>query len=170
MNSRILFLPLLIIIVVILYKQRKNKTENSNNSNNEVEEPIIEMENIFYDKIQSGSEAYKLLAIYSQYDLMFLKSLFLSEQIPYHTEFEHMSRLKPGIEINNYNGTYFYILDEDYEDSIKVVDAYLESKSNDITIKTKIRNVAEMALMGWYIQPNSTASIKVFRKSKKTSG
>jgi len=43
-----------------------------------------EMEIIFFNEISKDNRPYKLLGIYFPFDLMIIKSLFMSEQIPYY--------------------------------------------------------------------------------------
>jgi hypothetical protein len=87
----------------------------------------IEMENIFIDEINKGEKSYKLTEIYDQVDLMFLKSLFQSEQIPYKMEFEHGSTFYAGTPIIE---TVVYVLEKDQADAIKILEEYNKSKSH----------------------------------------
>jgi hypothetical protein len=87
----------------------------------------IEMENIFFNEVEKGERPYKLTEIYNQVDLMFLKSLFQSEQIPYKMEFEHGSALYAGTSIIE---TAVYVLEKDKADALKILEEYNKSKSN----------------------------------------
>jgi hypothetical protein len=91
----------------------------------------IEMENIFFSEVKKGEKPYKLIDVYDQVDLMFVKSLFQSEQIPYKTEFEHGSTIyagTPAIE------TAVYVLEKDREDAIKIMEEYTKSKLKNIRL------------------------------------
>jgi hypothetical protein len=85
----------------------------------------IEMENIFLNEIKKGEKSCKLIDVYDQVDLMFIKSLFQSEQIPYKIEFEHSSTLYAGTPIIE---TAVYILEKDIEDANKILEEYDKSK------------------------------------------
>ena len=127
-----------------------------------------EMEIMFFNKISKENRPYKLLNIYFPFDLMIIKSLFMSEQIPYYVEFEHLMGVKPFVQIINYNNTNFYILEEDYNDAIIVLDNYLEAKSlNNYKAKEKIRNIVELALISWVIySPQNNLGIEVNYKRR----
>ena len=133
--------------------------------NNENEETLDynEMEMIFFDKISEKNRPYKLLNIYFPFDLMIIKSLFMSEQIPYYAEFEHFMGVRPCVQIINYNNTNFYILEEDYNDAIIVLENYLKTKTlNNYKIKEKIRNIFELACMNWLIYtPQNNLGIEI---------
>jgi len=125
-----------------------------------------EMEIIFFNRISKENRPYKLLNIYFPFDLMIIKSLFMSEQIPYYAEFEHFMGVRPFVQIINYNNTNFYILEEDYNDAIIVLENYLKTKSfNNYKIKEKIRNIFELAMISWVIySPQNNLGMEINRK------
>jgi hypothetical protein len=122
-----------------------------------------EMEIIFFNKISKDNRPYKLLNIYFPFDLMIIKSLFMSEQIPYYVEFEHFMGVKPFVQIINYNNTNLYILEEDYNDAIIVLENYLKTKTfNNYKIREKIRNLFELAAISWVIySPQNNLGIEI---------
>jgi hypothetical protein len=122
-----------------------------------------EMEKIFFDKISEKNRPYKLLNIYFPFDLMIIKSLFISEQIPYYVEFEHFMGVRPFVQIINYNNTNLYILEADYNDAIIVLEKYLETKTlNNNKIKEKIRNLFELLLINWVVlSPQNNLGIEI---------
>jgi hypothetical protein len=92
--------------------------------NMKTDDENINMENIFLNEVEKGEKPYKLTDVYDQVDLMFLKSLFQSEQIPYKMEFEHGSALyagSPTIE------TAVYVLEKDKADANKILEEYNKS-------------------------------------------
>jgi hypothetical protein len=97
----------------------------------EINEEMIEMEDIFLNEIKKGEKSCKLIDVYDQVDLMFIKSLFQSEQIPYKIEFEHGSTLYAGTSIIE---TTVYILEKDLEDVNKILEEYNKSKLKNIKI------------------------------------
>jgi hypothetical protein len=110
------------------------------------------VEELFFIKIKKGSRPYKLLSIYFPFDLMMIKSLFISEQIPYYVEFEHFMAVRPFIYCINYNNTNLYILEEDYGDAIMIINNYSGNRiSKKYEIKTVIRNLVEMLVIAWII-------------------
>jgi len=74
--------------------------------------------------------------------------------------------VKPFVQINNYNNTNLYILEEDYNDAIIVLENYLKTKSfNNYKIKEKIRNLFELATISWVIySPQNNLGIEINRK------
>jgi cbb3-type cytochrome oxidase subunit 3 len=125
-----------------------------------------EMEKMFFDKISGKNRPYKLLNIYFPFDLMFIKSLLLSEQIPYYVEFEHFMSIRPFVQIINYNNTNLYILEEDYNDAIIVTENYLKTKTlNKYEIKEVFGNLIELALMNWVaLSPQNNLGIEIIYK------
>jgi hypothetical protein len=122
-----------------------------------------DIEKMFFYKIRNGDKSYKLLSIYTPFDLMMVRSLLLSEQIPYYVEFEHLMKVRPFVHILNYNNSNLYILEEDYDDAIIVIDNYIKTKElNKYKIKNTFRNIFEFLLIGWVIPaPNNILGIDV---------
>jgi hypothetical protein len=111
-----------------------------------------EIENIFFENIKMGKSAYKLLRIYTSFDLMMIKSFFISENIPYFVEFEHLMKIYPFVKCGNYNNSNIYILDEDYNDAIIVINNYLKNKKfNEYKVKNVLWNVFEYLLMNYVV-------------------
>jgi hypothetical protein len=154
---------MVIFCIVRFFVEDKNITEKESMDYNE-------MEIIFFKKISKVNRPYKLLNIYFPFDLMIIKSLFMSEQIPYYVEFEYFMGVKPFVQIINYNNTNFYILEEDYNDAIIVLENYLKTKIfNNYKIKEKIRNIFEFAFISWVIySPQNNLGIEInYKKQKK---
>jgi hypothetical protein len=86
----------------------------------------IEMETVFLNEIEKGEKSCKLIDVYDQVDLMFVKSLFQSEQIPYKIEFEHGSTLYAGSPVIE---TAVHILEKDLVDANKILEEYEKSKN-----------------------------------------
>jgi hypothetical protein len=132
------FIIVLVIISVALWivfknirQKNKNSLGNDNKDTMEIHDEKIEMENIFINEVKKGEKACKLMDVYDQMDLMFVKSLFQSEQIPYKIEFEHGSTIyagSPTIE------TAVYILEKDHEDAIKIIEEYDKTKLQNIKL------------------------------------
>jgi len=76
--------------------------------------------------------------------------------------------LRPFVQIINYNNTNFYILEEDYNDAIIVLENYMQTKSfNNYKIKEKIRNIFELAMISWVIySPQNNLGIEINRKDE----
>jgi hypothetical protein len=152
----------IIIFCIVRYFAIHKKAENKETLD------YNEMEKIFFNKISEKNRPYKLLNIYFPFDLMIIKSLFISEQIPYYVEFEHLMRLKPFVQIINYNNTNLYILEEDYNDAIIVLENYLTTKTlNNYRVKEKIRNLFELLVISWVVySPLNNLGIEINYKSK----
>jgi hypothetical protein len=130
----IIFAVVVIISWIVIGTIRpKNKSNNENDINNKdvMENEEIEMENIFSDEVKKGEKPFKLMDVYDQIDVMLLKSLFQSEQIPYKIEFEHGSRIYAGSSIIE---TAVFILEKDREDAIKILEEYDKAKLKNIEI------------------------------------
>jgi len=127
------------------------------------------IEKLFFEKIKEGNISYKLLSIYTPFDLMMIKSLFISENIPYYVEFEHLMGLRPFVQSLNYNDVKFYILEEDYNDAIIVINSYIENKNlNEYKIKSVLRNVFEYLIIAWIVpSPQNYLGIDVSYKNEK---
>jgi hypothetical protein len=150
-----------------IYKKIKENAKNRKTDINDRKENIEKtMEDVYFEQIESGSRPYKLLAVYDQYDLMFIKMLFQNEQIPFYIEFENMNMLRPGVRIECFNDSFVYILDEDYEDALTVVKSYIESERSisDIKGKTKVRNIVEFAIGGYFMPKNNFGNIEIYSK------
>ena len=125
------------IVIVILYyiirfflKKRKV-----------IEKEVLDyndIENKFFEEVKKGKSRYKLLKIYTSFDLMMIKSLFISEGIPYYIEFGYLMKIYPFLHCANYNNANMYILEEDYDDSINVIKNYIKNKNFS---EYKLRNV-----------------------------
>jgi len=125
-------------------------------------------ENMFFEKIREGKPAYKLLRIYTPFDLMMIKSYFISENIPYYIEFEHLMKIYPFIQCANYNNTNVYILEEDYNDAIIVINNYIKYKNlNEYKIKNVFWGTFEYLLMSYVvISPQKYLSIDINYKKE----
>jgi ABC-type antimicrobial peptide transport system permease subunit len=164
-----------IILIIIFALLGKNNEENKNEAvetseNNDM--AINEIEEQFFNEVNNGKEKYRFLKIDNQFDLMFIKSLFQSEDIPYYVEFENISRIRPGMyvgDLGNYN--LLYILDDDYNDALKIVKKYIrtkkENKKDNENKKENIRNLAEVLFGNWKVPSASdTNGIEVLYKNK----
>jgi len=122
-----------------------------------------ENEYIFFKNIYNGKPFYKLLSIYTPFDLMMIRSFFISENIPYYVEFEHLMKVYPFIHGENYNNTNIYILYEDYNDAIFIINNYIKSKNiNEYNIKNTFKGLLEYLIMGWVVtSPENTIGFDV---------
>jgi ABC-type antimicrobial peptide transport system permease subunit len=150
----------LILFISIFALFAKNKEGNSNENDVKDDSENNEIEELFFKEVSSGKEKYRFLKISSQFDLMFIKSLFQSESIPYYVEFEKISRTRPGMyvgDLGNYN--LLYILDDDYDDALEVVKNYMQTKKhnkeNISENKENIRNLSEVIIGNWKV-PSAT--------------
>jgi hypothetical protein len=90
-----------------------------------------EIEDIFSNEVMKGEKPCKLMDVFDQLDLMFIKSVLQSGQIPYKIENENSSRIysgSPAIE------TSVYVLEKDYKDAIAVLEEYNKAKKNNDNI------------------------------------
>ena len=167
----IVFLIILILIFGLLGRFKNNNEENNINLENDNDLNILQtIEEQFFDEVKNGKEKIKFLKIHNQFDLMFIKSLLQSENIPYYVEFENISKTRPGMyigDLGNYN--LLYILDEDYGDAIEIVKNYIKTKSDINTnideAKDNARNFGEILLGNWKVSSaNDTDGIEIIEK------
>jgi hypothetical protein len=131
-------------VFIFLYKNENSEKKETLDYN--------EMENTFFQKTKGENFAYKLLRIYNPFDLMMIKSFFISENIPYYVEFEHFMKIYPFVHSANYNNANIYILDEDYDDAVLVINSYIKNKNlNEYKIKYAFRGVFEYLFMNWVV-------------------
>jgi hypothetical protein len=157
MNTLLMFAVISLVLIYAIARKYKEKHHGSDNSKKkpdaEITDELVEMEDIFFEKIRNGATEIRFLDIYTQYDLMILKSLFQSEGIPYRTEFECLAKVKSGPHIGGQNNIYLYILKEDIDDAIELVKNYLQSKqlddNNEKENLNRIRNAVEFLIFAW---------------------
>lgn len=83
-----------LLLIIAYYWYFTSKRVNSI----QPEDPY-DMKDIFIDEVANGEKSYRIAFIYSLSDLIIIKSLFQSEQIPFFCEFEHLSKIKTGLPI-----------------------------------------------------------------------
>ena len=129
----IIFLAIIIAIFALfrIKFEDKNDIKNEGNDNEKIinENDKIEIEKVFFENVKNGEKALKIMTIYNQLDLMFVKSLFQLEQIPYYVEFEYGSTIYPGVLFDSFTSSNIYILEKDYDDAMKIIEEY-ENKKN----------------------------------------
>ncbi len=137
----------------------------------------VEMERVFLDEVAAGRRALRIASVYNQYDIMFVKSLFQSEQIPYYFEFENMSKLRTGIPVFSFNNALLNVLEDDYDDAYAVLAAYKEGPRDggtgdegpggeDARGVERIRNAAEIVLGGWKSPSPGERAIELYDRPK----
>lgn len=115
------------------------------------ESDSYQMEEAFFERAREGSRSIPIANLYHTFDIMFLKSIFESEGIPFRVDFEHFNKLRGGIPIGTMNNAILHILEEDYADAIAVLEDYRASKAKDSPHPTanRVRNLAEFAIGSW---------------------
>jgi hypothetical protein len=172
MSIGIIIMAVVLITIFALFS--KKSTEDDKNDNDFEEKIDVDesdkMIEQFFDEVNNGEEKIKFLKIDNQFDLMFIKSLFQSEGIPYYVEYENISRIRPGMyvgDLGNYN--LVSILDKDYTDAFEVVKNYIESKrnskKNDENKMENARNLAEILIGNWKVpSAEETNGIQIIYK------
>ncbi|MDL2229179.1 hypothetical protein LJC14_02905 [Treponema sp. OttesenSCG-928-L16] len=152
---KIALLIALIILTLILFLFRRLRKDNTA-SFAEAADPSVPgsreyaMETRFYEEIRGGKRQCYVARVYSQFDVMFLKSMLDAEAIPFHVEYEHMGSLKSGAKIDNYSQMLVSVLDDDYGDAYAVIDEYIANK-NKYPEENRAKNVMESVMLGWYV-------------------
>lgn len=136
-------LLVLAVLTVILLARLLSGREGKNSENSaeggtgpgtddDFDNPLSDMENLYFEKVRTeGLAQYRLASIYDQFDIMFVKSLFQSEQIPFYMQFENLNNLMPGFAIDSLNNVVLNVLDEDYADAVEVLEEYIRTRTCD---------------------------------------
>ncbi|GHV06958.1 hypothetical protein FACS189485_16390 [Spirochaetia bacterium] len=163
----IIFFSMVIILWAILKKKTQNEKTEENNVVEEFDpkNDTNEIEEIFYEEVRNGEKTYKLMNVINQFDLMFVKSLFQSEQIPYYIEGEHISQIRPGMQIGSFGNASVYILEKDYNDAINVIENYRKNKKENYKEKQSIRKPLEVIGGNWVVpEANDINGIEILYK------
>ncbi|QQO10858.1 DUF2007 domain-containing protein [Breznakiella homolactica] len=165
-----IFAVAVILIFALIKRLRDNSPDTGDAAGDDTGEDGKEygMETRFYEEVRSGKNTAPIARAYSRFDSMFIKSMLQSESIPFHVEYEHMSGLRSGVKIENYNQMVVSVLDEDYDDAILVIEEYISNKKKDPK-PSRTRNVFEGVLFGWYVpSPSYSDSVEII--PRKTGG
>jgi len=127
-DTEIIISILIVIFAWTLYRKIQGNYEEENNELDRTNSENSDMENLFFDEIRNGENPYKLIEINNQFDLLFIKSLFQSEQIPYYIDSENFSKIYPGL------GMGFHILERDYADALQIINDFYRSKLKNVRI------------------------------------
>jgi len=128
-------LIIFIIVAILLWAFIRKKVENSSKSkemnfvSTEKVEENIELNELFFEEVRNGEKTHILTNTFDQFDLIFIKSLFQAEQIPYHIEFEHFTRVYPFLNSATIGGEIIYILEKNYNDVTKLIEEYNKRKN-----------------------------------------
>lgn len=162
-TSFIIFIVIALVCIISIrniYEKKKNKPDSTN------EDTVkTEMEEIFFERVGQGAVSYRIASLFNQFDIMFIKSLFQNEQIPYYFEFENMAKIKSGLPIESFNNSILNVLDEDYKDAIQVLEEYESNKDLNKSSSNRIRNAAELIIGGWSMPSPKEKSIEIYYKS-----
>ncbi len=90
-------------------------------------------------------------------EVMYIRAMLQSAEIPFHIVGENFGSLYPGIQIASYNERRFLVPQEHYDEALNLIQGLrsdaLEPKENslqeDLTIGSKIRIILETILLGW---------------------
>ena len=151
-----------IIIIRIIYEKKNHETKSIRD-----ETANIEMEDEFFKRVKQGAASYRIASLFNQFDIMFIKSLFQNEQIPYYFEFENMAKIKSGLPIESFNNSILNVLDEDYKDAIQVLEEYESNKDLNKSSTNRIRNAAELIIGGWSMPSPKEKSIEIYYKASE---
>jgi hypothetical protein len=174
-TGALIFIIVLIFIFTLFSRIRTNNKKEDSEKDSDIDnidnDDTVEMENVFFEEVNNGKPKRRFLKIDNQFDLMFIKSLFQSESIPYYTEFEKISGIRPGMyigDLGNYN--LLYILEEDYDDALEIIQEYIEKKKTSKTEngnKESLRNIAEVVFGNWRVPSASdTNGVEIIYKKE----
>ena len=115
------------------------------------------LENRFYISLRKGHRARGIVRIYSQIDIVLLKSILSSRGIASLMLNQNMNRLRTGVPIKGLNDTIWFVLDRDYAKAKAIILKYKRQRIltiGRIRANTKIRNIAEAAIAGVLVNSN----------------
>lgn len=161
MEKELIMIMFGIVLIIIYYWYfTNNKMSSVTNEQN------FDMENIFIEEVSAGEKSSRIAFIYSLSDLIILKSLFQSEQIPFFCEFEHLSKIKTGLPIEQINNVIFNVLDKDISDALFLINEYRKNKMNNIDTLTKVRSIFEFIFIFNAVPSAESNSIRLLVKDK----
>jgi hypothetical protein len=155
-------ITIMVYIIIRYIFEHNNKVEKETLDYNEMEEE-------FFNKISEENRPYKLLNIYFPIDLMMIESLLISVQIPYYIDFKYFMGVRPFVKTINYNNANLYILENDYNDAIILLQDYLKSKTlENYKLNEKIRSIIEILMIFWIIpSAQNTLGIDIYYKENR---
>ena len=104
----------------------------------------------------------KLYSPETELDLVFIKSLLESENIPSFVHNDHFGSLKLGPKIDLLNTKTIFVNENDSDKAQELIDSYLEELNNEgnepiekttYSLTTKVRIIIEALLFSWFIPP-----------------
>jgi hypothetical protein len=116
-----IFLSIVFVIAIVLRIRGLKKSKVADKSEDEnLEDP---MQNLFFEKVSAGAEKVHFLNLSGTngfQDIIVLKNLMQSENIPYYSEFENFNTMNAGIGAN----IKLYVLKENYDQALAIVEKY----------------------------------------------
>ena len=82
MNFQIIAIIFFMVLLIIFMSKMHNKFDVDEKIENTVG-TVVAMEELFFEKIRAGAVGMRIASVHSQFDIMFIKSFFQSEQIPH---------------------------------------------------------------------------------------
>ena len=190
MNSTLLMLVGLLILAAIIFgrKAGKNAEKPAQPADHITDDPLTteagsdaaletvtendsyKMEEAFFERARAGSRSIPVAKLYHSFDIMFIKSIFESEGIPFRVDFEHFNKLRGGIPIDTMNNTILHILEEDYADAVAVLEDYRASTGKDTPhpAANQVRNLAEFAIGAWAMPAAADSHIEILYRKADT--
>mgnify|MGYP001016907035 CR=1 FL=1 len=127
---------------------------------------IFEMEEVFLNEVSHGEKSCRIAFIYSISDLIILKSLLQSEQIPFICEFEHLAKIKTGLPIAQVNNIILNVLERDIPDSLFILNEFKKTKPVDRSLQTKIRSIIEFILLSNSVPSSKSNNLSILIKDQ----
>ena len=105
----------------------------------------------------SGIHMITLCHAMNDMEVMYIRAMLQSSEIPFHIVGENFGSLYPGMQIASYNERRFLVPQEYLEEAIELIQALRAEEptskeaivQEDLTIGSKIRIVLETLLFGW---------------------
>lgn len=123
--------------------------------------------------LSSSSRPIRFLRLSFPSDVMFAESMFQCAGIPYHAEFTHLPNVMGGMGCFSFNATNIYILEEDYEDALILMEEYIASKKNcgaiggtkEKAVKKAVTIFTGTIFTGYYIpERHDTLGIIIYKR------
>jgi len=87
-------------------------------------------EDSFFFEIGRGKKAYRVASVFNQFDILLLKSLFQSANIPAYFQSETSVRIQLASTGGRRVAAFLNILAEDYDDAVSVLESFRVNKRN----------------------------------------
>ncbi len=133
MDCRLMLAILFVVVLVIVWKktgaERTGPGEKTERDEKDVAESDPEgLEDAFFSEIGKGKKAYRIASVFNQFDILLLKSLLQSANIPAYFQSETSIRIRVAGIGKRRIAAFLNVVEEDYDDAVSVLEEFRENK------------------------------------------